>query len=413
MESKRTVGASSDFAFDHDGRLLYVDDVDRVDCHWLVWDAFSVLRRHHRDGLDDADIVVIGLELLGVFYLGCRLDRSRRFLNLRVTPRRLNCHGPLRSPDTPWALLSRLLCLRCRRHVSSLWLGLLGAIGGLLQVFLACGGGGCRRRSFLPSAQEFLNFLVVLLSEHSSSFLAFEEKIVGGGDVVEAVALDLLLGLGCIDLVVADKHAHDLGVDGDGFLAEVDGRRVGRLVLADGVPGVGPDIFDGEALRRVRIEDVRYQILSVLRQKRRHLVLSLDDLLVQLLRVLVLERQVSADHGIENDAGAPDICTESVVTLSANHLRGSVAGAAACRLQLLTLFVEIAETEIDELDVVVVVKEEVLWLQVPVHHAELVDVLDARQNLSENLAGFRLFQSSVFHDVLEKLASRTVLHDQV
>ena len=45
--------------------------------------------------------------------------------------------------------------------------------------------------------------------------------------------------------------------------------------------------------------------------------------------------------------------------------------------------------------------------------SKLVDVLDAREDLSVHLARFSLLKTSILDDVLEKLASRAVLHDQV
>lgn len=45
--------------------------------------------------------------------------------------------------------------------------------------------------------------------------------------------------------------------------------------------------------------------------------------------------------------------------------------------------------------------------------SKLVDVLDAREDLSVHLARFSFLKTSVLDDVLEKFASRAVLHDQV
>ena len=45
--------------------------------------------------------------------------------------------------------------------------------------------------------------------------------------------------------------------------------------------------------------------------------------------------------------------------------------------------------------------------------SKLVDVLDAREDLCVHLARFSLLKTSILDDVLEKLASRAVLHDQV
>jgi len=101
-----------------------------------------------------------------------------------------------------------------------------------------------RRDSFLATTKEFLDFFVVLLAEHSSSFLALEEQVVSRGDVVEAVALYLLLRLDGIDAVVVDKHSHDFCIDRDLFLAQVNRRRVGWLMLATSVPWVSPDFIN-------------------------------------------------------------------------------------------------------------------------------------------------------------------------
>lgn len=47
------------------------------------------------------------------------------------------------------------------------------------------------------------------------------------------------------------------------------------------------------------------------------------------------------------------------------------------------------------------------------HDAQLVDVLDSGEDLGVHLAGFGFLEPSILHDVLEKLPTRTILHDQV
>jgi len=89
--------------------------------------------------------------------------------------------------------------------------------------------------------------------------------------------------------VIFDKHAHDLRVDRNGLLAEVDGWRVRWLVLADGVPRVIPDVLYRVPLGRVWVQNVADQVLGLLRQESWHLILGLDDLLVEFLSVLILK----------------------------------------------------------------------------------------------------------------------------
>ena len=55
------------------------------------------------------------------------------------------------------------------------------------------------------------------------------------------------------------------------------------------VPRVVADVLDSEALRRVRVQDETYQVLGLLREERGQFIVSTQDLLVELLRVLVLE----------------------------------------------------------------------------------------------------------------------------
>jgi hypothetical protein len=61
-------------------------------------------------------------------------------------------------------------------------------------------------------------------------------------------------------------------------------------------------VFDRKAQSGVRVQDVLDQILCLLRKKTRHLVLGFYNLLVELLCVLILERQIPADHSVQNDA---------------------------------------------------------------------------------------------------------------
>lgn len=56
--------------------------------------------------------------------------------------------------------------------------------------------------------------------------------------------------------MVVDEHAHDLSVDRDWLLTEVNWRRIRWLVLTDLIPWMVSDILDCEALGRVRIENI-------------------------------------------------------------------------------------------------------------------------------------------------------------
>jgi hypothetical protein len=94
-----------------------------------------------------------------------------------------------------------------------------------------------------------------------------------------------------------------------------------------------------------------------------------------------------------------------VVPFSGDHFRCCVAGRPTSCLQGLASGVGVTETEINDLDVVLIVQQQIFWLQVAVANARLVNVLDARNDLLEKFAGFRLLQFFSLHDVLEKFTA--------
>jgi hypothetical protein len=73
----------------------------------------------------------------------------------------------------------------------------------------------------------------------------------------------------------------------------------------------------------------------------------------------------------------------------------------------------VAEPEVNDFDVLVVIKQEILGLQVSVDNVQLVDILNAGVYLLEKLAGLVLLQTSVCYDIVEELTSTGVLHDEV
>ena len=79
----------------------------------------------------------------------------------------------------------------------------------------------------------------------------------------------------------------------------------------------------------------------------------------------------------------------------------------------MTSLVSVAQTKVDNLDVLVVIEKKVLGLEVPVNYVELVEVFYASNDLVEEFEGRGLFYPLVLDDVVEKLASVRILHDQV
>ena len=57
------------------------------------------------------------------------------------------------------------------------------------------------------------------------------------------------------------------------------------------------------------------------------------------------------------------------------------------------------------------VKEQIFGLQVSVHDAELMEVLDTTDDLLEEFARLSFFQLLLLNNVVEELASTDELHD--
>ena len=101
-----------------------------------------------------------------------------------------------------------------------------------------------------------------------------------------------------------------------------------------------------------------------------------------------------------------------MVPFSCNHLRGSVARRSACCLQSLIFVIHVRETEVYNLDIVLVVEQEVLRLEISVANFDLVNILDARYYLLEEPARFVLLKPLPLDDVVEEFTSTRVLHDE-
>ena len=70
----------------------------------------------------------------------------------------------------------------------------------------------------------------------------------------------------------------------------------------------------------------------------------------------------------------------------------------------------VAKAEVGDLGVVVGVEEEVAQLQVPVHHAPLVAVLQSREQLAGQASGLPLCHAAFGLQVDEQVSSTDVLH---
>ena len=88
-------------------------------------------------------------------------------------------------------------------------------------------------------------------------------------------------------------------------------------------------------------------------------------------------------HGVENNSQTPHIHRRAVGALSQEEFSGSVSAAAIESVELPTLITLVAEAKVCDFHVLLGVKEEVPWLQVPAQDVPLVAVLQGREQLSQ------------------------------
>jgi hypothetical protein len=129
------------------------------------------------------------------------------------------------------------------------------------------------------------------------------------------------------------------------------------------------------------------------------------DFCEQRLDIVILEGKSSTKHHVEDDSATPDIDLRSGVKTTANNFRGGVIGTSATRFEEVAVLDLTRETEVGNLDVQVVVKQDVFWLEIPMNNLELVTVLDAGHDLLEEPTGNWLGHTSIGDDVLEEFTA--------
>ena len=140
------------------------------------------------------------------------------------------------------------------------------------------------------------------------------------------------------------------------------------------------------------------------------MVLPAKHTLPQLPEVLSPEGEGSSYHGVEDDAEAPHIHLWACVRHPQEEFWGHERGAAAESIELISWVPLVAKAEVRDFYVVVGVKEEVAQLQIPVHHAPLVAVLQSRDQLAEQASGFPLRHAAFGLQVGFQVSPADVLH---
>ena len=77
-----------------------------------------------------------------------------------------------------------------------------------------------------------------------------------------------------------------------------------------------------------------------------------------------------------------------MVSLSSDHFWGGIAWTSTgCLQSILVVLVSVAQSEVDNLNVHVLVKKQIFRFQITMAHFDLVQVFDSGKNLMEEAAG--------------------------
>ena len=130
------------------------------------------------------------------------------------------------------------------------------------------------------------------------------------------------------------------------FLLHYNGWWLGNSLLD---PLLGLYLLECESVPGVDRQKALDDLDRLDREEGWYLVVALQNLLVQKGRLILLERQITANHRIEGDATRPDIHSVADVLFTLDHLRGRVARTPTrCRKQL-AVRVNIRKAKIDYL----------------------------------------------------------------
>ena len=205
------------------------------------------------------------------------------------------------------------------------------------------------------------------------------EVVLDVGFDAAAGKVDINIRTGVLHLAQEPLVHHYLLV----FVEVFDG--LGWLVGVE--PGVLLDLLDAISESWFRHQDVVDQVFDLVREVAGVLLVSVQDLLVQALSVLVFEGQMAANQAEQHHACTPDVCLWAHVFQALDQLRGSVArGTTGCH-QLLVLLEGVAESKVNNLQVLLLIKQQVLRLDVPVSDAKLAQVFDTIDQLLEQPTG--------------------------
>ena len=137
---------------------------------------------------------------------------------------------------------------------------------------------------------------------------------------------------------------------------------------------------------------------------------SFTNILVHLVDLVVVERWNAREHFVDEHADSPPICLLTVA-IARQHFRRHVLGRTT---ECITKRRLLGQSEVEKLDVAVLVKYNILWLQIPIYYVELfVQVAEREHYLRYDKFSLVLVETLHLLDVAKQFTASYVVHDEV
>lgn len=143
------------------------------------------------------------------------------------------------------------------------------------------------------------------------------------------------------------EHADDGLLERYLVLADDEPAVVDHGLVGFAVPLVRRDVLRGVARLRVHVEYFLDELSAVVANPVGNFELAVNDLLVEYVGVLVLEGQVAADHGKQDDSAGPDVYLGPMIGLATDHLWRRIARRTTSSSQRFVASISVRQAKVD------------------------------------------------------------------
>lgn len=134
---------------------------------------------------------------------------------------------------------------------------------------------------------------------------------------------------------------------------------------------------------------------------------------MQLWHALIVKRYFAADKNVEHNAKAPHVNLRASILLRLQEFWGCKVETAAERLEEVSRAKQVRKSKVDDLDITSLTDEYVLDLQVSMHNAIAVTVVQSAGDLAAEFPGLLFLEPAVADNVVQHLTTVDILEQHV